>query len=250
MRTLIVDDEPLARARLKRLLSDFDLINVVGEASNASEALKMVEALQPDLVMLDIEMPGMDGLTLADSLNQRRIPPAIILVTAHPEHALDAYRVGPSDYLLKPVDPCRLKAALERVGTPTRAHIEKQDEQIPWISYQIGNHLRRIPLDQVILFIAEDKYVKMIFEEGEAYVNHSLKELEKQFNAYITRIHRHLLVNTLKIQEFHTRGNTYFVRLAGLNEEFPVSRRNVSYLKSLIKKSRLSTEKNHLSDLD
>ena len=88
MRTLIVDDEPLARARLKRLLNEFSVIDLVGEASNATDALEMVEKLQPDLVMLDIEMPGMDGLTLAGSLNQRPITPAIILVTTYPDHAL------------------------------------------------------------------------------------------------------------------------------------------------------------------
>ena len=236
MRTLIVDDEPLARARLKRLLNEFSVIDLVGEASNATEALEMVEKLQPDLVMLDIEMPGMDGLALADSLNQRPIPPAIILVTAHPEHALDAYRVGPGDYLLKPVDPARLKVALERVGTHTRAHIEKQDAQNPWISYQVGNSLRRIRFDKVQYFMAEDKVVKMVFDGGEAIVEQSLKQLESTYQRQLLRIHRHTLVNIQRIQsiEQSSENFTHYAVLDYQNIRLVISRRNISHLKHKI----------------
>lgn len=199
MRTLIVDDEPLARARLKRLLAEHPAFEWVGEAADAAEALQKVIQLVPDLVMLDIEMPGGDGLSLAETLNQRQIPPAIILVTAHPEHALDAYRVGPSDYLLKPVDPKRLKAALERLGTHTRAHLEKNDELNPWISYQIGNSIRRIRFEKVQYFMAEDKVVKMVFDGGEAIMESSLKQLEAQYTDLVLRIHRNTLVNANRL---------------------------------------------------
>ena len=233
MRTLIVDDEPLARARLKRLLNEFSVIDLVGEASNAKDALEMVDKLQPDLVMLDIEMPGMDGLTLADSLNQRPIPPAIILVTAHPEHALDAYRVGPSDYLLKPVDPARLKAALERVGTHTRAHIEKQDAQNPWISYQIGNSLRRIRFDKVQYFMAEDKVVKMVFDGGEAIIDSSLRQLEKTYENLIIRVHRKCLLNKLRLIAISKSSrSSYIAEISSSNAKIEISRRVASKLKA------------------
>ena len=232
MRALIVDDEPLARARLMRLLSEHAHINCVGEATNASEALALVDTLQPDLVLLDIEMPGMDGLTLAKELNQMTIPPAIIMVTAHPEHALEAYRAGPSDYLVKPVDPKRLHEALNRVGSPTRAHLEKQDELNPWISYQVGNHLRRIRFDKVQYFMAEDKVVKMVFDGGEAIVEQSLKELEVAYDHLLMRIHRNTLVNWARIKSITVNSNQQpLLYLENLSAPLSISRRNYSKVK-------------------
>lgn len=232
MRTLIVDDEPLARSRLKRLLADHPSIECVGEASCAAEALALTDQLQPDLVMLDIEMPGGDGLTLANTLNQRHLPPALILVTAHPEHALDAYRVGPSDYLLKPVDPKRLATALARLGMPTRAHIEKTEALNPWISYHIGKSLRRIRFDKVQYFVAEDKVVKMVFDGGEAIVEGSLKSLEQQYVGFLLRIHRNALVNTLRLESlaFHPQKGA-FVSIMHSETTLPVSRRHASTVK-------------------
>lgn len=236
MRTLIVDDEPLARSRLKRLLNESHEAEVIGEASNASEALALVEKLQPDLVMLDIEMPGMDGLTLAEALNQLPIPPAIVVVTAHPEHALDAYRVGPSDYLLKPVDPSRLKATLERVGTHTRAHIEKQDAQNPWISYQVGNSVRRIRFDQVQYFVAEDKVVKMVFDGGEAILSESLTQLEQDYSLLLLRVHRSYLVNIKRLSAIQRSHNKESAQLLLTNSQstIPISRRHLQLVRQSI----------------
>lgn len=233
MRTLIVDDEPLARARLKRLLAEHPAFEWVGEAADAAEALQKVTQLDPDLVMLDIEMPGGDGLSLAETLNQRQIPPAIILVTAHPEHALDAYRVGPSDYLLKPVDPKRLKAALERLGTHTRAHLEKNDELNPWISYQIGNSIRRIRFEKVQYFMAEDKVVKMVFDGGEAIVEQSLKQLEQHYGQLVLRVHRNALCNRDRLTRIICRDKHHYVVL-GNNIMIEVSKRSLSRVRALI----------------
>ena len=235
MRTLIVDDEPLARSRLKRLLNESHEAEVIGEASNASEALALVEKLQPDLVMLDIEMPGMDGLTLAEALNQLPIPPAIVVVTAHPEHALDAYRVGPSDYLLKPVDPSRLKATLERVGTHTRAHIEKQDAQNPWISYQVGNSVRRIRFDQVQYFVAEDKVVKMVFDGGEAIVDSSLTQLQNQYGELVLRIHRHTICNRSRVVGVIKHNNGFAVEVTNTTTTLDISKRCEPLIKKLLR---------------
>lgn len=235
MRTLIVDDEPLARSRLKRLLAEYPNIECVGEAACADEALALAEQLNPDLVMLDIEMPGDDGLSVAEHLNQRSLPPAIILVTAHPEHALDAYRVGPSDYLLKPVDPKRLNVALERLGAHTRAHVEKRDEINPWISYKVGNSLRRIRFDKVQYFIAEDKVVKMVFDGGEAIVEQNLKQLEDSFSASLLRIHRSILVNQHRVACVSIKNNgTQYIELTGCQHLLPISRRQSKELKSLL----------------
>ena len=235
MKTLIVDDEPLARSRLKRLLKEHPNFECIGEASNSEEALLLVEQKQPDLVMLDIEMPVGDGLSLAKKLNQRQIPPAIILVTAHPEHALDAYSVGPSDYLLKPVDPKRLKEALKRLGTHTLAHIEKKDEQNPWISYHVGNSHRRIRFEEVQYFMAEDKVVKMVFDGGESIVESTLKELEMRYNTQLLRIHRNTLINKERLIELKLRSDGHHeVIIAGTTKKLEVSRRLTSRIKHLI----------------
>lgn len=225
MRTLIVDDEPLARSRLKRLLSAYPEYVCVGEASNGEEALEQMQALKPDLVLLDIEMPGGDGLSVAEQLNTLAIPPAIIFVTAHPEHALDAYRVSPADYLLKPVDPERLNCALSHLGTHTRAHLERNEELNPWISYQIGNSLRRIRFEKVQYFMAEDKVVNMVFDGGEAIVEQSLKQLEANYTNQLLRIHRNTLVNMTRIEKVqHSKAGAH-IHLTNSDAILPISRR-------------------------
>lgn len=225
MRTLIADDEPLARARLKRLLNSHSGFECVGEASNGEEAIQMAQALEPDLILLDIEMPLLNGLQVADKLSQFTLPPAIIFITAYPEHALDAYRVGPSDYLVKPVDPERLSKALTRLGTYTKAHIEKQDSLNPWLSYTVGGSSRRIQLNQVLFFMADEKYVRMVFDGGEALIELSLKQLEDNYGEHLLRIHRKTLVLKKRIASLSTQENQHFVRLKGYAEELDVSRR-------------------------
>ncbi|KGK42836.1 chemotaxis protein CheY [Nitrincola sp. A-D6] len=232
MRTLIVDDEPLARSRLKRLLLAHPDYICVGEASNGEEALTQVKDLKPDLVLLDIEMPGGDGLSVAEQLNTLQIPPAIIFVTAHPEHALDAYRVSPADYLLKPVDPERLAAALSHLGTHTRAHLERNEELNPWISYQIGNSLRRIRFDKVQYFMAEDKVVKMVFDGGEAIVELSLKQIEQHYGLLVLRVHRNCVLNKSRMNGIKKDAySSYFAEISGTSDKVEISRRMVSQLK-------------------
>jgi two-component system response regulator AlgR len=227
MRTLIVDDEPLARSRLKRLLLAHPDYACVGEASNGEQALSQVKDLKPDLVLLDIEMPGGDGLSVAEQLNTLQIPPAIIFVTAHPEHALDAYRVSPADYLLKPVDPERLDAALSHLGTHTRAHLERNEELNPWISYQIGNSLRRIRFEKVQYFMAEDKVVKMVFDGGEAIVELSLKQIEASYGRLLLRIHRNTLVNRERAHSILQQDNlNHYLLLQNTTTPLLISRRN------------------------
>ena len=236
MRTLIVDDEPLARSRLKRLLADYPNIECVGEASGADEALSLVEQLNPDLVMLDIEMPGEDGLSIAERLNQRAVPPAIILVTAHPEHALDAYRVGPSDYLLKPVDPKRLKIALERVSPPKLSEPLLKEA---WVTFKRGEVYHRIHFDKVMFFAAEDGLVRMVYEQGEAILEDSLKQIEARFRDETIRIHRHLLINRMKVIALQKEHDKYFVKMDGYATPLEVSRRRVKQVKQALLRGRL-----------
>lgn len=241
MRALIVDDEPLARSRLKRLLSAFPQVECIGEAATAKEALVLIDQHHPDLLFLDIEMPGEDGLTLADKLNQRSVRPAIILVTAHPEHALDAYRVAPVDYLLKPVDPARLKIALDRVIVNPLPSFSDQDAAEIWMSYQLGHSLRRVSLHSVLYFAAEDKVVKMVFDEGEAIVDMSLNQLELHYSKHLLRIHRSFLVNKSRIISLASKPSAdgCCVSLIGSQQELPVSRRHAKAVKCYLT-SRLS----------
>lgn len=238
MRTIIVDDEPLARSRLKRLLSQHKNIELIGEATNAKEALAKSEQLKPDLVILDIEMPGDNGLIVAEALNKLKIPPAIIFITAHAEHALNAYSVGPTDYILKPVDPIRLATALDRLGTHTRAHLERNEEMNPWIHFQIGNNNKRIRFKNILYFMAEDKVVKMVTDDGEAIVDYTLKQLEEKFQSLVIRTHRSILINSQRIEGI--KKNHYgkaSLLLKNFNQELPISRRHLSHLKELIKSS-------------
>ncbi|WP_193494997.1 LytR/AlgR family response regulator transcription factor [Nitrincola alkalisediminis] len=225
MRTLIVDDEPLARARLKRLLNNHSGFECVGEASNGEDAIQMVLSLEPDLILLDIEMPLLNGLQVAERLNELALPPAIIFVTAYTEHALDAYRVGPSDYLVKPVDAERLSEALTRLGTYTKAHIEKQESLNPWLSFTLGGASRRIQLSQVLFFMADEKYVRMVFEGGAALIDLSLKQLEDQYGEHLLRIHRKTLVVKKRILSLSSQEHQHFIHLIGYDQVLDVSRR-------------------------
>lgn len=233
MRMLIVDDEPLARSRLKRLLVNFKELEYVGEAGTAKEALNLVNQHRPDVVFLDIEMPGEDGLSLAEKLNQGSVKPAIILVTAHPEHALDAYRVAPVDYLLKPVDPARLKIAVDRLAAISIQTEVNVDASSIWMSYQVGHSLRRVPLSFVLYFVAQDKVVKMLFDKGEAIVDMSLNQLEASYSEHFLRIHRSFLVNKDRIFSIETSSTAdgYSLSLDGCDQRLPISRRHLKAVK-------------------
>src|SRR3546814_1767369 len=129
MRVVIVDDEPLARERMKRLLQEFPGYEVVGEADNGETALDVIDDEEPDLVLLDIRMGGMDGLQVGRQLAEMDVPPAIIFTTAYSEHALSAFDANAQAYLLKPIRLEKLRDALQRVRKPTRAHKPQRDRK-------------------------------------------------------------------------------------------------------------------------
>jgi len=226
MRVLIVDDEPLARERLRRLLAAHPQFDCVGEARDGAEALEKNTELTPDLLLLDIDMPGMNGLEVAERLREKPMPPAVIFVTAHPEHALAAYRSGPADYLVKPVTPARLAEALARLGTTTRAHREKQTDEQTWVHVQMAGTHRRIPFADVFYFAAEDKYVKVRHEGGEALLDTSLKQLEEHYGQSVLRVHRNTLINRSRLAGLSCLGGGhYLVELTGTTERVEASRR-------------------------
>ncbi len=228
MKVLIVDDEPLARARLQRLLADFSEYSLVGTASDVASARQLCSQTQPDVLLLDIEMPGQDGLAFAAELTQLPLPPAVILVTAHPQHALQAYSVNPADYILKPVSAERLAQALGRLRQKTRAQLQIE----PIINYQLGNQQRQMLLSKVMYFTADDKYVRMVFKGGEALLEQSLSQLLKRFPVQLLRIHRSTLINRSFFDYlFSSNDGRHFVKLFDMEPPLEVSRRCLSQLR-------------------
>lgn len=228
MRALIVDDEPLARARLRRLLEGIEDVEVVAEAGNAAETIDRMRH-EPDLVFLDIGMPGEDGVSLAHRLRNRELPPAIIFTTAHAERALDASETAPAGYLLKPVETEPLRAAIHRAVQPTRC---QQPTRRPTLTVRLGREEVVLSPDHLIAATAEDKATHLFFldpantrHRREAWLDTSLAELESVFGAYLLRIHRNSVVNPGEIHSLtHDRGQ-HHCHLRHLETPLAISRR-------------------------
>lgn len=237
MRIFIVDDEPLARSRLKRLLTELPEHQCIGEADNANDALNLIRKTKPEVVLLDIAMPEVDGVTLGEQLSQLPCPPALIFITAHPQHALAAYRAHPVDYLLKPVGLSKLTLALIKASSLNMAQIEKQNK-LNLITYQKGQQLCTMEVADVLYFASDQKYTRMVFESGSALIDSSLTQLEKDFPGKLLRIHRSKLINIDKLESLYTSENgTHYVKLLGLSHKLEVSRRAFSQVKIAMQKT-------------
>lgn len=242
LKVLIVDDEPLARARLARQLQDLDECELLGEAGEAESALEQVQRLDPDLVLLDIEMPGRSGLELAETLSGMAAPPAIIFCTAHDEFALPAFATAAVGYLLKPVAGEQLAAAIRRARSLSKPQLKAASttdtpadtvgrRQIKAVSRR-GVEL--VPVASVRCFVADSKYVVAHHAGGETILDESLKELEGEFGDRFVRVHRNALVAVAFISGLQRDGANYRVLLDGVEERPQVSRRLLSGVKSLI----------------
>lgn len=233
MRTLIVDDEPIARARVKRLLAQFGEYQLVAEAENGLQALALTEQHNPDLVLLDINMPGLSGLEVAEKLKSRAVPPAIIFLTAHPEHALSAFSVAAEGYLVKPVTEQAMTSALAKLGQFNRVHVQKQQQT--YISYQVGNISKRKAVSELLYCQAEDKYSRLVFMSAEAYTEQSLKSLLNQYSTELVQIHRKFIVNKHHIESVQTRVlGGHELKLQHSEQLLPISRREYKTIKSLL----------------
>ncbi len=245
MNVLIVDDEPLARERLIRLLSEIEGCRVLQPcASNGEEALTLIDSLKPDVVLLDIRMPGLDGLQVAARLCERDAPPAVIFCTAHDEFALEAFQVSAVGYLVKPVRVGALAAALKQAERPNRVQLAAltRPPQTPGqgprshISARTRKGIELIPLEQVIYFVADHKYVTLRHEGGEVLLDEPLKALEDEFAARFVRIHRNALVALERIERLQRTPLGHFqLYLRGLGgEALTVSRRHVAGVRKLM----------------
>ncbi len=231
---LIIDDEKPARDRLRRLVDAIPDYRVAGEAANGSEALERIRELSPDVLLLDISMPGMDGMTLARTLQESGASPAVIFCTAYQDQALRAFEVEAVDYVVKPVRTERLEKALEKAARYLGSNGGKAEEQ-HFLRSTVGGKVVLTPLSRVVCLLAEDKYTTVIHENGMTVVDESLTELENCYPSNFFRVHRNALVSRKHLRglERTPEGHTQ-VLLSGSDRKPEVSRRNVSALRKLL----------------
>lgn len=240
MNVLIVDDEPPARNRLRQLLEDGGEHAVVGEAGNGREALDLAAELEPDVVLLDVSMPGLDGIETAHHMNLLDRPPCIIFTTAYDEYAVEAFDARAVGYVLKPVRRERLERALEQAERLNRAVLddigktEGRAGARRHVCARVRGELRLIPLADIDYFHADQKYVRVHHRGGQDLVDDSLKSLEEEFAERFVRIHRAALVAVDKIEALaRGEGGQVEVRLRGVAagnaaDRLIVSRRHVA----------------------
>jgi two-component system, LytTR family, response regulator len=225
MRALLVDDEPLARRELRRLLAEFPWVEIVGEAGHVEEAREGIEALTPALVFLDIQMPGGSGFDLLARLEH---VPLVIFTTAHDQYALRAFEVNALDYLLKPVERERLAAALARVQAkdPESAPVAPSERALEQLFVRDGERCWFVPLREVSLLTAEGNYVRMLWGRSRPLLGRSLTTLEQRLDPKrFFRANRRDIINLDFIQrvELGTGGRLHVQLRDG--PEIEISRR-------------------------
>ena len=239
----IVDDEAPARHRLKELINDCQTqisLELVGEASNGVDALEQLSAQHADVVLVDIRMPQMDGIELAQHLNKLEKPPVIIFTTAYDNYAIQAFEQHAIDYLLKPIRLGRLFEALTRARAAVPIKIEVLQELMPEARKNISIHERGkillIPIDKILFLRAELKYITVRTVDREYLAEEPLGALEKEFSSRFVRIHRNCLVAKAEIESFEKMADEgaeshWAVKLKGLEERLPISRRQQHIVK-------------------
>jgi two-component system response regulator AlgR len=233
LKTLIVDDEPPARARLASLLAEIDDVQVVGEGANGREALELTMDLSPDVVLIDVRMPDMDGLEAAQRIARMNEPPAVIFTTAYDEYAVNAFEAQAAGYLLKPIRKDKLEAAIascRRLTRPQMARAESATAASPprrsHVPVRRRDGITLIPLGEIRCFVADQKYTTVHHEGGEDLIEESLRMLEEEFAGSYVRIHRSALVSVAHLERIERDPDgQYFVRLRGLTDRLAVSRR-------------------------
>ncbi|WP_372723183.1 LytR/AlgR family response regulator transcription factor [Immundisolibacter sp.] len=216
MNILVVDDEPLARARLQRLIAAMPAHRCIGEAADGEQALALCQRLRPDVVLLDIRMPGMDGMATARALAAVPGSPTIVFTTAYPDFAVQAFDAGAVHYLLKPVVAARLAQALERITPPLA----------PSLLLQRGASSQRVLLADVLYMQADAKYLTVHTVHGQWLLEESLANMEQRFAPRLLRVHRSLLINAQRLRAVHrdTDGHAW-AEVEDVSARLPVSRR-------------------------
>jgi two-component system response regulator AlgR len=242
MKVLLVDDEMPARARLRAMLQEIDGYEVCAEAANGHEALQLCTTWQPDVLLLDIRMPGMDGLEAAQHLQLLQQPPAIIFTTAYNDYALQAFETHAVDYLLKPVRMERLLDALQHAQRLTQVQAASlrddmaQSGERQRICANVRGSLQLIPVEEIRYFLADQKYVVVGTVDAQLLIEETLKSLEQEFTGRFVRIHRNALVARRYIAGLGKDDDGHAqVTLDGIEQTLEVSRRHIADVRKLVK---------------
>lgn len=237
-KTIIIDDEQLARQRIKRLLKEYDEVDIIGEAENGQEGLAIIEQLQPDLIFLDIEMPILNGFEMLSKLKNH---PKVVFTTAYDQYAIKAFEEGSIDYLLKPIELERLDKTIKKLkqtNLAAAAPIAIEDllrqingkKSIKTLTVKIGDKILLVKLSDIVHIQAEDKYVFLHTVDGKKHLtDFTLSTLEEKLPEEFVRIHRSDIINTDYIKEIRKgfNGSLIFV-LNNLNETRVTSSRSNS----------------------
>ncbi len=247
LRVFIADDEAPARERLKELLSDLApsvATEVVGEAQNGLETVERLPDSGAQVLLLDIEMPGMRGLEVARHLSGLERAPAVVFVTAHDRHAVEAFELNALDYLMKPVRAERLAAALKKAGaegpTPGERLAKASPQPREYLSVTERHRIVLVPVRDIVFLRAEMKYVTLRTRAAEHLIEEPLVALEREFASVFVRVHRNCLVARAAVRGFERAGGEgdethWNVVLDGVSERLPVSRRQWSEVRALVK---------------
>lgn len=245
MRILVVDDELPARIRLRELLNRLPDHAFCGEAGTGADALRLVQTLNPDIVLLDIQMPGLSGLEIARQLAEMEKPPAVVFTTAHDDYALEAFDTQAIAYLLKPVRLERLEQVLTSASRVNRAQLSRLAADQPvdsggrtHIRARIGQRLELIPLADVFYFQADQKYVMVRYCHGEVLIEESLKTLEQELSTRVVRIHRNALAVAVHIAGLEKAADGGMALIFDdIQDRLEVSRRHLPAIRQFLKKT-------------
>lgn len=232
MKTIIVDDEPLARRELRRLLAEFPWVEILGEAANVTEAQVAIESLAPQLLFLDIQMPGGSGF---DLLARLELVPRVIFTTAYDHHAVHAFEVNALDYLLKPIEPERLAAALARAKTSHAQPAAPQaGDALEQLFVREGERCWLIPLREVRMMVAEGNYVRLFWRDVRALLGRPLSSLEQRLDPKrFFRANRRQIINLEFIENVELgEGGALHAQLRDGGPEVEISRRQARLLKA------------------
>lgn len=236
LRAMIVDDEAPARSELRFLLEQTGKIGSINEASSVRSAIEMLMENRVDVVFLDISMPGASGIQLAEALHKLKNPPAVVFVTAYSDHAVEAFDVDATDYLMKPVEEARLDQAINKVLARVKPTSDSSKSSIERIPVEKGGRKVLIPVDQIRYIMAKDDY-SCIFTEDDRYLSTtSLAQFESKLGDFgFFRVHRRYIVNLANVEGVETvPSGTIQLGVSGVDDRIPVSRRRVVPLKKAL----------------
>ena len=239
---LVVDDEAPARERLQRLLGELPDCEVAGMAANGEQAVRLAGELRPDVLLLDVRMPGMNGLEVARHVALLPEPPAVVFTTAYDAYAVEAFEAQAIGYLLKPVRPEKLAAALQRAARLAAAPLARIAAADParaprtHVAARLGDSVRLIPVADIYYFAADQKYTTVRHKGGSELIEDPLRSLAEEFSARFVRVHRNALVNTQCIAAIERDATgQYYVAVRDLDERLAVSRRLAGELRERLR---------------